>query len=212
MIGAAWGLFVLTTFLPIALGALTPSSIVSLLHSGFQGGILVPGTPGFANATLAWSLNFNEHPVLALQPTCVNDVSLAVKWLHKFSIDFAVRSGGVADSQSHGVILDMSNLNKIQYNTCQDVVNIGTGNVWGDVYTSLANQSVTVLGGRVPIVGTGGYSLGGGLSYLNNRHGLLIDSIVDAQVVLADGSVKWASTDADLLFGIKGAGFSMGGA
>jgi len=29
--------------------------------------------------------------------------------------------------------------------------------------------------------------------------------------VLADGSVKWASTDADLLFGIKGAGLSMGG-
>ena len=78
MMGAAWGLFVLTTFLPIALGALTPSSIVSLVQSGYQGGILVPGIPGFTNATLAWSLNFNEHPVLALQPTCVNDVSLAV--------------------------------------------------------------------------------------------------------------------------------------
>ena len=75
----------------------------------------------------------------------------------------------------------------------------------------MANQSVTVLGGRVAIIGTGGFSLGGGLSYLNNRHGLMIDSIVDAQVVLADGSVKWASTDTDLLFGIKGAGFSMGG-
>ena len=78
MMSAAWGLFVLTTFLPIALGALTPSSIISLVQSGYQGGILVPGIPGFTNATLAWSLNFNEHPVLALQPTCVNDVSLAV--------------------------------------------------------------------------------------------------------------------------------------
>ena len=48
------------------------------------------------------------------------------------------------------------------------------------------------------------------MSHLNNRDGLMIN-IFDAQVVLADGSVKWASTDADLLFGIKGAGLSMGG-
>ncbi|KAF8993098.1 hypothetical protein BDQ17DRAFT_1312515 [Cyathus striatus] len=210
MMGAVWGFFVFTTFLPIALGALTPATLVSLIISGFQGGILIPESPGFINATLAWSLNFNEHPVLALQPHSVNDVSLAVKWLNKYSIDFAVRSGGVADGQSDGVIIDMSKLNKIAYNSKTGVVNIGPGNVWGDVYNSLASQPVTVLGGRVPIVGVGGFSLGGGLSYLNNRHGLMIDSIVDAQVVLADGTVKWASTDADLMFGIKGAGFSMG--
>jgi len=35
-------------------------------------------------------------------------------------------------------------------------------------------------------------------------------SIVDAQVVLADRSIKWASTDADLVFGIKSAGLFIG--
>ena len=36
-------------------------------------------------------------------------------------------------------------------------------------------------------------------------------SIVNAQVMLADGFVKWTSTNADLLFGIKSAGLSIGG-
>jgi len=41
--------------------------------------------------------------------------------------------------------------------------------------------------------GVGGFTLGGGLSYLTNLHGLAADSLVDAQVVLADGSIVWAT-------------------
>lgn len=75
----------------------------------------------------------------------------------------------------------------------------------------MANLPVTVLGGRVGFVGVGGFTLGGGMSYLQNQYGLASDSIVDAQVVTAEGCIKWASKDADLMFAIRGAGYTIGG-
>jgi hypothetical protein len=91
------------------------------------------------------------------------------------------------------------------------VVHLGPGQTWGDVYTALAGKPFTVLGGRVPFVGVGGFTLGGGISYLQNLHGLASDSIVDATVVLADGSVKQAASDPNLFYAVKGAGFTIGG-
>ena len=39
---------------------------------------------------------------------------------------------------------------------------VGTGLVWDDVYAALEPHNVTVLGGRVPGIGVGGFTLGGG--------------------------------------------------
>jgi FAD/FMN-containing dehydrogenase len=75
----------------------------------------------------------------------------------------------------------------------------------------MQNLPVTVLGGRVPSVGVGGFTSGGGISYLQNLHGLASDSVVDATVVLADGTIKSASSDPNLLYAVRGAGFTIGG-
>jgi FAD/FMN-containing dehydrogenase len=100
---------------------------------------------------------------------------------------------------------------RIAYDTEKKVVHLGPGQLWCDVYKKLADTDITVLGGRVSYVGVGGFTLGGGLSYLAGLHGLACDSLIDAQIVLADGSIKWASEDEDLLFALKGAGHAFGG-
>lgn len=75
----------------------------------------------------------------------------------------------------------------------------------------MSTLPVTVLGPRLPFIGVGGMSIGGGISYLLNHHGLATDSIIDAQVVLADASVQWARSDEDLMYTVQGAGFGFGG-
>jgi len=74
----------------------------------------------------------------------------------------------------------------------------------------MSTLPVTVLGARLPFIGVGGMSIGGGISYLLNHHGLATDSIIDAQVVLADASVQWARSDEDLMYTVQGAGFGFG--
>jgi hypothetical protein len=64
--------------------------------------------------------------------------------------------------------------------------------------------------GEVGVIGSGGHMTIGGLGTLSRQLGLATDQIVSAQCVVANGSIVTASasTNPDLFFAIRGAGFS----
>ena len=55
--------------------------------------------------------------------------------------------------------------------------------------------------------------MSGGYSWLSGEYGCISDpfNMVDAQIVKADGSVIWASTEPDLLWSLRGGGGGLGG-
>jgi FAD/FMN-containing dehydrogenase len=61
-------------------------------------------------------------------------------------------------------------------------------------------------------VGAGGHVLHGGFGYASHTYGLAMDLLLEAQVVLANGSVVSASKtqNADLFWALRGAGSSFG--
>jgi FAD/FMN-containing dehydrogenase len=86
---------------------------------------------------------------------------------------------------------------------------IGGGYVWGDVYTEATKQNVVVVGGGDPSVGCiGGWAQGGGHSPASHDYCLGADQILEAQVVLASGSIVTANAcqNSDLFFAIRGGG------
>ncbi|KAF9035033.1 FAD-binding domain-containing protein [Hymenopellis radicata] len=189
--------------------------LVELTNSGFNGDILhkpdaVQPEDAWDLATRTWGCQSRKDPKVVLKPKTTGDTSAAILWLKKHKIDFAVRSGGTAQSQSDQVILDLGHFNKVEYDESKQQVVLGPGQSWRMVYDKLTPSPVTVMGGRLAPVGVGGFLTGGGLCYLTNMYGLATKSVIDYQLVLADGRVIWASEDPELAQAMRGAGYSFG--
>ena len=115
------------------------------------------------------------------------------------------RGGGhcfAGRSTSDGIILDTTPLRSISLDG--DVATIGAGALLGDIYDALGDR--TIPAGCGSTVGIAGLTLGGGLGILGRQHGLTCDSLLAAQVVLADGQIVDCAEGDDLFWALRGAG------
>lgn len=86
---------------------------------------------------------------------------------------------------------------------------IGGGYTWEDVYPIAKANNVVVVGGGTPSVGClGGWMQGGGHGPASRTYGFGADQLLEAQVVLADGSVITANAcqNSDVYFAVRGGG------
>ena len=60
-----------------------------------------------------------------------------------------------------GVTIDMQSLKKVEVAKGDKVVMVGAGALWQDVYDGADKRNLTVLGGRIGVVGTAGFLTGG---------------------------------------------------
>jgi len=116
-------------------------------------------------------------PACVFEPSDSYQMADAVLTFQNFSSPFAVRGGGhmpIADAaniNSTGVLLSTAGLSQVQVSDDKKTVNIGPGNHWVDVYKGLEPYGLTVVGGRLGVVGVPGLLLGGGVSYFGNEYG-----------------------------------------
>jgi hypothetical protein len=91
-------------------------------------------------------------------------------------------------------------------------VRVQGGATWEDVNKATAQHGLAVVGATASHTGVGGSTLGGGFGWLTGQYGLIVDNLVEATVVLADGSILAASEDwhKDLFWAIRGAGQAFG--
>jgi FAD/FMN-containing dehydrogenase len=104
-------------------------------------------------------------------------------------------------------------MNHSTYHPQSKVASVEPGARWKNVYRDLLdNSNVMVTGGRDGGVGVGGYTLGGGVSYYTGLNGFACDTVVNYEVVLANGSVINANaTSHPLLWkSLKGGLFNFG--
>jgi alkanesulfonate monooxygenase SsuD/methylene tetrahydromethanopterin reductase-like flavin-dependent oxidoreductase (luciferase family) len=156
-------------------------------------------------------------PGLVLRPQTLSEVVEALAFVRTQNVALAVRSGGHGISgrstNDGGIILDVSALNTIEIlDEAARLVRIGPGARWGDVAAALEPHGWALSSGDYGGVGVGGLATAGGIGWLVREHGLTIDHLVSAEVVLADGSVVTASADenTDLFWAVRGAGANFG--
>ena len=95
----------------------------------------------------------------------------------------------------------------------QPAVSIGPGAIWGRVYDAVTVQGGRyVQGGGCLTVGVAGLIQGGGFGSFSKAFGMAGASLIEAEVVTADGAVKIANacTNPDLFWALKGGGGGFG--
>lgn len=156
----------------------------------------------------------------ALKPTCIvfpkdaAEVSAIVRILNEHTEEpFATKSGGHSpnnywSSVDGGPLISTQNLDQVILDQETGVARIGPGQRLDSVSAALDGTGWTFVGGRIGNTGVGGLVLGGGLSYMSAQYGWSASSVIEYELVLANGTITTASAtnNPDLYKALKGGG------
>lgn len=159
----------------------------------------------------------------ALKPTCIifptnaDEVAAVIKILKDETEDFAVKSGGhnpnnYFASVEDGPLISTQKLDQVILDPDTGIVRVGPGNRLDGLAKALDGTGWTFVGGRIGNTGVGGLILGGGLSYMSAQYGWSASSVLEYEIVLANGTVTTASgtKNPDLFKALKGGGNNFG--
>ena len=178
--------------------------------------IVGPGDPSYDEARAVHNGMIDRHPALLLRCTSAEDVARAITFARAHGAPIAVRgaghNGGGLGVVDDGVVIDLAGIAGIVVDSEAHTVRVGGGCTWGEVDRVTAQHGRATPSGIISTTGVGGLTLGGGLGHLTRRFGLTIDSLIGAEVVLADGSEVHASADEhpELFWALRGGGGNFG--
>ncbi|KAL4862150.1 hypothetical protein BDV12DRAFT_207443 [Aspergillus spectabilis] len=164
-----------------------------------------------------WSKTEIMAPACIFRPESAAQLGKGIALLAKENARFAVRGGGHmgirgSNNIDDGVLIVMSSLNTLELSADQSLLSVGPSYRWGEVYSWLEPYGLAVAGGRLGPVGVPGLLLAGGINFYGNQVGFGCDTVVNYEVVLADGSVVEVNKDShpDLFWALKGGSSNFG--
>lgn len=192
----------------------TATSKTDELRTALQGRLLSRADPDFEGARRVWNAMIDKHPRLIVQAGAASDVAPTIAFARESGLPLAIRGGGhnVAGNGSvdDGIVLDLGRLKTVEVDADARLVRVGPGATLADVDRATEPHGLVVPIGVVSGTGIAGLTLG--IGWLTRAHGLTIDNLVSADVVLADGhQVRANATEhEDLFWGLRGGGGNFG--
>ena len=189
---------------------------INELAAGLRGPIFRLSDPEYDEARKLYNGMIDKRPLVIARCADTGDVIECVNFAREHKLAVAIRGGGHngpgLGSVDNGLVIDLSTMKGVRVDPEDRTVRVGPGCTTGDVDHATHAFGQAVPFGIISTTGVGGLTLSGGHGYLTRQYGLAVDNLIEADVVLADGSFVIASEleNADLLWALRGGGGNFG--
>jgi UDP-N-acetylenolpyruvoylglucosamine reductase len=189
-------------------------STLETLRAGLRGTAHAPGEEGYDEASRAWNLAAHQQPALVIVAGGAADVMAAVRFARDAGMGVGVMATGhgVGVPCDGGVLINTSRMKGVRVDPVARTARVEAGALWTDLVHEAQPHGLAGLMGSTSHVGIVGYTMGGGFGWLGRKYGFNAASMLQADVVTADGELVRVSADEneDLFWGLGGGGGNFG--
>ena len=178
--------------------------------------VLFPWDDGWDDARLAWNLAVDQQPEAVAVPRSAEEVAGVVRWAAAEGYQVTAQGTGhnaaALGDLAGTVLVKLHELRGVTIDPGRRIARVAAGTIWIELVEAAAEHGLAGLSGSSPDVGVVGYTLGGGLSFLGRKYGLMTNHVTAIEVVTADGELRRvdAENDPDLFWALRGGGGSFG--
>jgi FAD/FMN-containing dehydrogenase len=186
------------------------------LRTRFSGRVVQPDDPEYDALRVVVLGGADPRPAVIARPLDDADVAAAVAFARDAGLPLAIRSGGHSGaghgSVDGGLVVDLRDMRAVDVDPGDRTAWVEAGATAGETTAATAAHGLAVGVGDTGAVGVSGITLGGGVGFLSRAHGLTVDNLLAADVVLADGRVVRADADRhpELFWALRGGGGNFG--
>ena len=173
--------------------------------------------------TTGWAEAWTSSPsAYAVDARNAADVAAAVNFARDNKLRLVVRGGGHSyqgtSNAPDSLLVRTRPMDSIEMHDafvakgCSDApqpaVSLGSGNIWLKAYAAVTKAGRYVQGGGCCTVGVAGLIQSGGFGSFSKNFGMAAASLLEAEIVTADGEIRIANncTNRDLFWALKGGG------
>lgn len=183
---------------------------------GFTGLAVGAADPDYDTFRKVWNGAIDHRPKIIARCRTAEDVSAAIRYARAEGLDLSVRGGGHNFAGCavwpDGLTVDLGEMNAVRVDPAARTAACQGGALLAGLDAATQEHALAVPSGTISHTGVGGLTLGGGFGWLTHDHGLSVDNLLSAEVVLADGAVVEASDEVnpDLFWAVRGGGGNFG--
>jgi FAD/FMN-containing dehydrogenase len=189
-------------------------AVAGLLREQLPSGMVVTEPSAITALVRPWNAQVRARPSVVARCRTTADVQAAVRAARSAGVPLSVLGGGHdwagSAFRDGGLLVDLSDMRQVTVEGVE--ARVGGGATVSDVLDAARPHGYAAAVGRVSSAGFAGVTLGGGYGPLTGVVGLGVDSLLSAEVVLADGRVVTADPhhEPDLFWALRGGGGNFG--